>query len=84
MNILDTIIEYKREEVKSRKLKVKTAELEKRELFSRTVLPLKDFLLLTSSLLYSIIVSRIFITAGLLVYPNSFLLFRFPGFQLLR
>jgi indole-3-glycerol phosphate synthase len=45
MNILDTIIEYKKEEVKSRKLKVKTAELEKRELFSRTVLPLKDFLL---------------------------------------
>jgi indole-3-glycerol phosphate synthase len=45
MNILDTIIEYKREEVKSRKLKVKPAELEKRELFSRTVLPLKDFLL---------------------------------------
>ena len=45
MNILDTIIEYKREEVKSRKSKVKTAHLEKRELFSRTVLPVKDFLL---------------------------------------
>ena len=45
MNILDTIIEYKREEVKTRMLKVKTADLEKRKLFSRTVLPLKDFLL---------------------------------------
>jgi len=45
MNILDTIIEYKREEVKNKKSKVKTADLEKRELFSRTVLPLKDFLL---------------------------------------
>ena len=45
MNILDTIIDYKKEEVKSRKSKVKTADLEKRELFSRTILPLKDFLL---------------------------------------
>jgi indole-3-glycerol phosphate synthase len=45
MNILEEIIEYKREEVKSKKSKVKTADLEKRELFSRTVLPLKDFLL---------------------------------------
>ena len=45
MNILEEIIEYKREEVKSRKSKVKTADLEKRELFSRTVLPLKNFLL---------------------------------------
>ena len=35
----------KKEEVKSRKSKVKTADLEKRELFSRTILPLKDFLL---------------------------------------
>jgi len=45
MNILEQIIEYKREEVKSRKSRVKTTDLEKRELFSRTVLPLKDFLL---------------------------------------
>jgi hypothetical protein len=47
MNILEEIIEYKREEVKSKKSKVKTADLEKRELFSRTVLPLKDFLLIS-------------------------------------
>jgi len=45
MNILEQIIEYKREEVRNRKSKVKTADLEKRVLFSRTVLPLKDFLL---------------------------------------
>ena len=45
MNILEEIIEYKREEVKSRKSKVKTVDLEKRELFSRAVLPLKDSLL---------------------------------------
>jgi hypothetical protein len=45
MNILEEIIEYKREEVKTKKSKVKTADLEKRELFSRAVLPLKEFLL---------------------------------------
>jgi len=45
MNILDKIIEYKREEVKSKKAKIKMADLEKRELFSRPVLPLKNFLL---------------------------------------
>ena len=45
MNILEEIIEYKREEVKSKKSKVKMAELENRDLFSRPVLPLKDFLL---------------------------------------
>jgi len=45
MNILEEIIEYKREEVKSKKSKAKIADLEKRELFSRTVLSLKDFLL---------------------------------------
>ena len=45
MNILEEIIEFKKEEVKSKKLKIKTADLEKRELFSRNVLPLKDFLL---------------------------------------
>ena len=44
MNILEQIIEYKRGEVKGKKSKVKTADLEKRELFSRSVLPLKDFL----------------------------------------
>jgi indole-3-glycerol phosphate synthase len=45
MNILEEIIEYKKEEVKNKKAKVKVTDLEKRELFSRTVLPLKDFLL---------------------------------------
>src|SRR6186997_3539342 len=45
MSILEEIIEYKKEEVKTRKSKVNTADLEKRELFSRTVLTLKDFLL---------------------------------------
>ena len=46
MNILEEIIEYKKEEVKSKKSKVRTADLEKRELFSRTVLSLKDFYLI--------------------------------------
>ena len=45
MNILEEIIDHKKQEVKSQKSKVKTADLEKRELFSRKVLPLKDFLL---------------------------------------
>ena len=45
MNILEQIIEYKKEEVRNRKSIVKIADLEKRELFSRTALPLKDFLL---------------------------------------
>ena len=45
MDILEQIIEYKKEEVKSKKSKVKTVELEKRDLFSRSALPLKDFLL---------------------------------------
>ena len=45
MNILEEIIAHKRSEVKSQKLKVKMADLEKRELFSRKVLPVKDFLL---------------------------------------
>ena len=45
MNILEEIIEYKKEEVRSRKSDVGIAELEKRELFSRPVLPLRDFLL---------------------------------------
>jgi len=45
MNILEEIIEHKKGEVKTKKSKVKTADLEKRELFSRTPLSLKDFLL---------------------------------------
>ena len=45
MNILEEIIEYKKEEVKSKKSKIKMADLEKREFFSRPILPLKDFLL---------------------------------------
>ena len=44
MNILDTIIEYKKSEVRSRKSAVSIAELEKRGLFSREVLSLRDFL----------------------------------------
>ncbi len=45
MNILEEIIEHKKEEVKSKKSKVKMADLEKRELFSSDVLSLKDSLL---------------------------------------
>jgi indole-3-glycerol phosphate synthase len=45
MNILDRIIEYKRSEVDKRKAKVSVADLEKRNLFSREVLSLKNFLL---------------------------------------
>lgn len=45
MNILDTIIEYKKSEVRSRKSELSVAELEKRKLFSRPVLSLKEFLL---------------------------------------
>ena len=45
MNILEEIIEYKKEEVKNKKSKVSVAELEGRDLFSRSVLSLKDFLL---------------------------------------
>jgi len=45
MNILEEIIEYKKEEVKSQKAKVSIAELEGRDLFSRSVLSLRDFLL---------------------------------------
>jgi len=45
MNILETIVEYKKSEVRSRKSEVSVAELEKKELFSRPVLSLKDFLL---------------------------------------
>jgi indole-3-glycerol phosphate synthase len=45
MNILETIVEYKKEEVKSKKSKVKISQLESRELFSQPVLSLKDCLL---------------------------------------
>lgn len=45
MNILDEIIAFKKEEVRLRKSEISFAVLEKRELFSRAVLPLKDFLL---------------------------------------
>lgn len=45
MNILDTIIEYKKSEVRSRKSELSVAELAKRKLFSRPVLSLKEFLL---------------------------------------
>lgn len=45
MNILEEIIEYKKEEVRRKKSEVRMADLEKREFFSRPVLSLKDFLL---------------------------------------
>ncbi|HET9744982.1 MAG TPA: indole-3-glycerol phosphate synthase TrpC [Chitinophagaceae bacterium] len=45
MSILETIIEYKRSEVRSRKSELHTADLEKRRLFSRPILSLKDSLL---------------------------------------
>ena len=45
MNILEQIIEYKKSEVRRRKSEVGAADLEKRLLFSRPVLSLKDFLL---------------------------------------
>ena len=44
MNILEEIIDYKRTEVAKLKSLHPFADLEKRELFSRRVLPLKDFL----------------------------------------
>lgn len=45
MNILDTIIEYKRKEIKSKKEKVKIADLERSEYYNRSTFPVKDFLL---------------------------------------
>lgn len=45
MNILETIIEYKKEEVKGKKAKVKTKDLEKSELYNRETFSIKDFLL---------------------------------------
>jgi indole-3-glycerol phosphate synthase len=45
MNILDTIVEYKRGEIKRRKIEVSIADLEKRALFARETLSLKEFLL---------------------------------------
>lgn len=44
MNILDTIIEYKKTEVKRRKAETTVAALEKTKLFSRNVLSLRQFL----------------------------------------
>jgi indole-3-glycerol phosphate synthase len=51
MNILETIIEHKKEEVRRRKLEVNIAVLEKRTLFSRPILPVKDFLLARSGII---------------------------------
>jgi indole-3-glycerol phosphate synthase len=45
MNILDTIVVYKRGEVKRRKSSVKIADLEKSDFFNRPTFSLKDFLL---------------------------------------
>jgi indole-3-glycerol phosphate synthase len=45
MNILDTIIEYKKGEVKSKKEKVKIADLERSNFFGRKTFSIKDFLL---------------------------------------
>jgi indole-3-glycerol phosphate synthase len=45
MNILDTIIEYKKEEVKKRKAATSHAQLESTAFFSRKTLSLKEFLL---------------------------------------
>ena len=45
MNILETIVEYKKTEVARRKSEISIAELERRELFSRPALSLKHFLL---------------------------------------
>jgi indole-3-glycerol phosphate synthase len=44
MNILDTIIEYKKTEVRKRKSDARVADLEKTPLFSRTTLSLKELL----------------------------------------
>jgi indole-3-glycerol phosphate synthase len=45
MNILEEIIEYKKQEVKSLKSRISIADLEKSLLFSRPVLSLKEFLI---------------------------------------
>jgi indole-3-glycerol phosphate synthase len=45
MNILEEIIEYKKEEVRRKKSEVRMSELEKTILFSKPVLSLKEFLL---------------------------------------
>ena len=45
MNILDTIVEYKKEEVRKRKMEVLIADLERREFFNRKTFSLKEFLL---------------------------------------
>lgn len=45
MNILDKIVEHKKEEVKSQKAKVKIEELKNAQFFSRPTLSLREFLL---------------------------------------
>lgn len=45
MNILDKIVEHKKEEVKSQKSKVKIEELKTSQFFSRTTLSLREYLL---------------------------------------
>lgn len=45
MNILDTIIEYKREEVKRKKIEVSNSDLERSAFFEKETLSLKEFLL---------------------------------------
>lgn len=45
MNILDTIVEYKKSEVRSRKSEVSVSKLENSDLFGRRTFSLKDFLL---------------------------------------
>ncbi|MEJ0106856.1 MAG: hypothetical protein WDO19_31825 [Bacteroidota bacterium] len=45
MNILDTIVEYKREEVRKRKIEVSIADLERRDFFNGKTYSLKEFLL---------------------------------------
>ena len=44
MNILDTIIEYKKSEVKKNKSILSESELERRDFFSRKILSLKEFI----------------------------------------
>ena len=45
MNILEEIIDHKKEEVRRKKSEIRMADLENREFFSRPVLSLKDFLI---------------------------------------
>src|ERR1700694_6116881 len=45
MNILDTIIEYKKSEIRKRKTEVRISDLEKSEYFRREILSMKNALL---------------------------------------